>query len=103
MKEKRNKLVSSIAAITGLGIQRTNVIGADLEGLILSQNKANLSALLMLEETNFASSPPLPFRRHTVKTENLWPPAFREKNLDYGCVDKGRNAHYEDDILIFLM
>jgi hypothetical protein len=79
------------------------VIGADFGLLIKSHDKANGFALLVPEETNYPSPPFLPLRQRTVIPEKRGPPAFREKDLDYGCVDKGRAAHFEDDILIFLM
>ena len=53
---------------------RTEVVRANLEGLVASHHETNLLGLLVLEETNVASSSFLPLGRATVETEELGTP-----------------------------
>ena len=53
---------------------RTEVVRANLEGLVASHHETNLLGFLVLEETNVSSSSFLPLGRATIETEEFGTP-----------------------------
>lgn len=53
---------------------RTEVVGADLQGLVPAHDKANLLGLLVGKQTDVTGTAFLPFRRGRLEAEELRAP-----------------------------